>query len=446
MYAEQYFKSLILSMAIFGYYNASSPKSVWIHEQTPLDILSNYIFAAFLILTFFFSSLLNPLSFLYHYNQRSTFPTILFQLLAISDFLTNIYRPIDVTYQLLKPGISHLHSENTRILFYPLTLTSILLRNTSSMIVAVLSLSRYIAVKNPFYKIKKLHMRLMFWAMGMFIVCDVMFYTYYFLTINMKWERYLQLLWPSNNTLSVWVYSVFASIQELWLTIGVFISILTIYELWKYRPGSDQCSRRAKKRSALNIFLMNLANIPVMVLWEPIVIEALTGRNRNNHYHVLGFVISAFLPMFLSGFNPVIILACSADFKQWVRGRGTVRTRRTGRPSMASVTSRVSLWGSMPVIVRTSSSETYNSANNVYELNAACLHERHPGGMSGMLSTQTSRDQLCVPAGPSGPVKRVSRESTVSNQGTFHETTTVQPNAVSDKPMSALYRRSISLD
>ena len=64
------------------------------NEPSDADSAGDYLLGITMILAFLISTALNPFTFLFNYHQDGRLKTtrVLFMLLAISDFLTNIYR------------------------------------------------------------------------------------------------------------------------------------------------------------------------------------------------------------------------------------------------------------------------------------------------------------------------------------------------------------------
>ena len=52
---------------------------------------------------------------------------------------------------------------------------------------------RFIAIRKPFYRINK---QVLFISMLLFVIMDIVFYSYFLLQVPLHWYRYQQLLWP----------------------------------------------------------------------------------------------------------------------------------------------------------------------------------------------------------------------------------------------------------
>ena len=65
----------------------------------------NILFAVLLAIMAIISMVGNPAVFLYNYFQPLNGASVLFKILAVCDFLTNITRPFLVIPKLLEPGL-----------------------------------------------------------------------------------------------------------------------------------------------------------------------------------------------------------------------------------------------------------------------------------------------------------------------------------------------------
>ena len=124
-------------------------------ETTAVDKAGNYILGVTMILSFIISLVLNPTVFYFNYQQpnKMKITRVLFMVLAVSDFLTNIYQPLYVARNALTTEVLPLIRRATR---QEQAHTMILMAcGYSSMISTVLiSVCRFIKVKYPFYEIR----------------------------------------------------------------------------------------------------------------------------------------------------------------------------------------------------------------------------------------------------------------------------------------------------
>jgi hypothetical protein len=72
-------------------------------DITVAEQLTNYLFGILMIISFLLSTLLNPVVFYYNFHQITKRRLIrhLFMMLAVSDFITNIYSPLRISQSLL---------------------------------------------------------------------------------------------------------------------------------------------------------------------------------------------------------------------------------------------------------------------------------------------------------------------------------------------------------
>ena len=118
-----------------------------------LDITSGSI----QIILFLLSTTLNPIVFYHYWKLPSTVPNILYRLLAISDFMTNLARPLFIAAGHFSPrenkSLSVLIDTNLySIIFTVMVRVSMTMSFTS---VALLALTRAMKIQWPFYHIKK---------------------------------------------------------------------------------------------------------------------------------------------------------------------------------------------------------------------------------------------------------------------------------------------------
>ena len=76
-------------------------------DPSAARIAADYFLGVVMILAFVTSTSLNPLTLLFNYRQggRLKAVRILFILLSTCDFLTNIYRPLQIGYRFLSPRL-----------------------------------------------------------------------------------------------------------------------------------------------------------------------------------------------------------------------------------------------------------------------------------------------------------------------------------------------------
>ena len=113
----------------------------------------NYTFATYFIIISLVSTIFNPIIFCHHYRIRSI-SAMLFTLLSISDFITNISGPLVVTYNLLKSDIDKPYRPAT-ILEQMYTVYYGTVIYTSNVLVCLLCITRYISIKYAFYHINR---------------------------------------------------------------------------------------------------------------------------------------------------------------------------------------------------------------------------------------------------------------------------------------------------
>ena len=290
-------------MAVFPtFFNSTSPS-----DPHHLDIT----FSLLLTLSFLSSLLLNPLVFLYHHQQHSI-TALLFQLLSLSDFLTNIYHPLLITYNLLKPGLDPVHRPAT---LPEQLLTAMLwtLTNVSGIITTLLSITRYISIKFVFYKLNKHYMLIYLCVYTLSLFTSVNLAV--FKNSEPQWLSCIQGVEAEilrlQDIVNIWHVSHYL--------LAAVTSLLTVYELRKIRLTSLQ-PRPAQLKGNFLILILALINFsePIILIYNMFNYRELD--HYNNIPQVTKFIGVCFLPLFLSALNPVIIVSCSSGVRNMVIG------------------------------------------------------------------------------------------------------------------------------
>ena len=119
-----------------------------------LDAAFNIGYGSILPLLFLISLILNPIIFIYNYKQRASVGSLLFQLLAVSDFMTCLYQPLVLSSALLssRAGSMSRKPNNLRIASTVVIAAVIF---GSGMLTNLLSITRYIKIKYTFFKVNR---------------------------------------------------------------------------------------------------------------------------------------------------------------------------------------------------------------------------------------------------------------------------------------------------
>ena len=267
-----------------------------------------------MILAFLTLTLLNPLTFLFNFRQtgRLKISRILFMLLSISDFLTNIYRPLKIGYRSLSPTVYPFVSEATLIQQIESHFFMIV-KYSSLILTAIISFLRFINVKYPFYTVPiKIVAGVCCFCLvegvivsfnvtsGMqqpnppkfFLLCQVVLTR---LPLN-KYEPFM-----AHNTFVCLV-----------ATAGVICSLLTVITLMKKKEHvTNQDSSDTLRWSSVVILVMNVGNVIMLAvqityMYYGVVVPMVT---------VLG---SFGLTILLSALNPLIRICSSTEIKDFI--------------------------------------------------------------------------------------------------------------------------------
>ena len=182
------------------------------------DKVVNYILGTFFILPWISSTFLNPLLFWY-FRKTSTKASFLFQCLAVTDFLTNIFPPLVYSNLMLSPKI---YPFATEVLLY--TRTWACLIGCSSQVAGfLLAATRAIKIVFPFSNIRLLHIRL---YLGGYIIYMILNNgTYFIIEVFFGQEEWQKKMLKIGLDLCFWAN--FAQCCA-----GVFMSVFTVLYLY----------------------------------------------------------------------------------------------------------------------------------------------------------------------------------------------------------------------
>ena len=224
----------------------------------------NYLFFSILSFLSLVSTSSNPIVFCYHY-KLSTTSALLFTLLSVSDFITNIISPIIVSYNLLKSEIDELYKPATVIeRVYTIFYTTV--TGTSNVLVCLLSIMRYVSIRNSFYhiKIKFLVTYIIFYILLVFTAT-----CYNFFSINTA-------IWVSNGQnviattpLTIILHLTIVVYFLLNFLISSITSFCTVYLLCRSKQSLGTSAANRSKGS-VTIFIMNFMNFiyrPITLQW-----------------------------------------------------------------------------------------------------------------------------------------------------------------------------------
>jgi len=325
-------------MAIFG--NSSVPGHTGNVLGTTTDVYLNYIFGILILIPFIISTLLNPVVFIYKYNQPRSVASILYMMLSASDFLTTLFRPILLSYEFLKPGLDdyvQLCTTSRQVRF-----SFLIFQELSCTVTTFLAVMRFIAIQFPFYRPRKkiLFGTILAWSLICFM--PVMCFTSWVcghqgrnaLTENVVfWLRPQQVLVPKDPQSIIFKTQI---IRYMFTTaVALIASVATVVAMLRNKSTPNT---RSRDRGCVTIVVMNTASIISLFIMMKDGIPLIFGTDAQTQlpaltttYNMLLFLLVN-IPLLLSAFNPLVIVLFSSQIKGFIRaqlGLARVQTNKT---------------------------------------------------------------------------------------------------------------------
>ena len=345
-------------MAIFGNatgYNRNGTVTIVI--GTTIDVYLNYIWGVLILAPFIISTLINPVVFIYKYNQPRSAASLLYMMLSASDFLTTLLRPILLSYELLKPGIDDYISSCTMIKLIRNVYYS-LFTELSMTITACLAIMRFIAIQFPFYRPKKKNLigAIVTWT----LFCVISLTAVKILACNNQGENEVRIVWMrSDQSFIIWEPTlIYRKVNSLRYMTTTFVSLvasgLTAIAMLKKKKTPHT---RSRNRGCITIVVMNTALIIDLVLvmkdsvpqiFHPIsnTVASLNSLKALMRYDTSATFTFFFInngPLILSAFNPLVIVLFSSQIKDFIRSKlglvkrrtDVVETSKVGQPDLS---------------------------------------------------------------------------------------------------------------
>ena len=326
-------------MAIFG--NATVYKDdgnvIYTLLGTKTDVYLNYIVGVLILIFFIVSSLLNPVVFIYKYNQPRSAASLLYMMLSASDFLTTLLRPILLSYELLKPGIDDYISSCTMIKLFRNVYYS-LFTELSMTITACLAIMRFIAIQFPFYRPKKKNLigAIVTWT----LFCVISLMVVKICACNNQGVNGVRIIWMrSDQSFIIWEPTmILRKVNSLRYMTTTFVSLVAsglpaIAMLKKKKTPVPHT--RSRNRGCITIIVMNTALIIDLVLVMKDSVPQIFHPNSNtvaslNSLKTLmrydtsatfTFFVIYNGPLILSAFNPMVVVLFSSQIKDFIRSK-----------------------------------------------------------------------------------------------------------------------------
>ena len=322
-----------------------------------LDAIFNIGYGSILPILFLISLFLNPIVFVYNNRQRASVGSLLFQLLAISDFMTCFYQPLVLSRALLNSTASTEKQEPTNLRIASTIIIAAVIFG-SGMLTNLLSITRYIKIKYTFFKVSR--KAVIIFALCNFIVFDGAMLSLLLSSDTQYFDDRIQMVWYDLDTGSIILIALFG-VQSL---LATFSSIATVHELRKGVKARDRsikqttCKTRtekmkkrlaAQRRSGLTVLLMSVGNM-VLVGFGIMYVIIKAGNfdeaacPNNTLYDFTVFNLFGFIPIFLSAINPLVVTFRSSGVKAMLMGRQRPSTcdgtggqgDTTGNPRLSS--------------------------------------------------------------------------------------------------------------
>ena len=276
----------------------------------------DYTIGTCLILIFLFSTTLNPLSFLYHIQRDSKLSSRLYALLALLDFIVNIYSPVFQAHNFLKETEdSSTEVELQARIVQGFTNVSSWL---SQVVINVIIFVRLFTIKFPFERPRKKFVWIFVTCVAInLIMMETMTSTFY-----NYWFSIVQLVTVQPDKVyesldKAYIILVVAPITGIYI-LGVVSSIYTVFLLTRDTGPSE--TREQKRKSVRIILTLSLINWSVLagMLY---IMSNWPGEESKTADLVVGYFLVNGMAASVSMLDPVTILILSKDFRDYIKNK-----------------------------------------------------------------------------------------------------------------------------
>ena len=294
----------------------------------------DYTFMFLCILVCLISTILNPLIFWFRLPKTGSHilaSSLLFLLLSVSDFLTNITFPIILFISLAKSSLEPLLRPATRLDQVHLVLFRTL-GGASSILTSMLAVTRWIRIRYPMLRIK-----------NKVIVGYLVFFSVGPIFVGITWTLIRCPLsasqWSTNFQTVISDGCGFITLAAHWLIIahawlGLIMSVVTTIRL---KRSSHPTTAAHTRRSIMTILIMN----GVLVLHTVVSVTAMVVGGRKLNWRsgvvenpestplILNITLYYFTPLVMSAVNPLIIFCCNKRVRLFTKMKLSIVKDRT---------------------------------------------------------------------------------------------------------------------
>ena len=265
-----------------------------------------------MLLSWAVSLLLNPISFYYH-HKKTTVAARLFTLLAVFDFLCNLYQPLVLGYNFLKSSEDE-EKEALPISFVASSEVFNLLGFYTAFIVNTIAVTRLVSVRFPHHHIRKIFIWVFLAAVLVWLAVNS---TVAVVTSSRTWDPKLQSVnKTSADTFLNWSYLAAGLAYNLMFLIGIPCSLLTVFTICRAdMPNPDPERVQRRRNASMTIISLCLAN-SLLVLAFPLGLF-LRGNEWGDFFAMFAMSIGA---IHLSAIDPVVIILLSSEIRAMLSG------------------------------------------------------------------------------------------------------------------------------
>ena len=290
--------------------------TVYYPKHTDSLTLDNTI-GTCLILIFLVSTTLNPLSFLYHIQRDSKLSSRLYALLALLDFIVNIYSPLFQAHNFFKEtrDIGGKEKIYAKAAVQGVSLTAAW---SSQIVINVIIFIRLYTIKYPFGRVN----RKLVWVCLFYVVLHLVVIETVKIPYSKNWIPELQLIdaprdkiWRENPIDQVYSILVIMPITVIYI-LGGISSIYTVFLLTRDTGPSE--TREQKRKSVRIILTLSIINwsVPIAMTYANFTWPKEDSSLTN---FVTTYVIANGIKSVVSILDPIIILLLSKEMRVYAK-------------------------------------------------------------------------------------------------------------------------------